>query len=389
MCPGHSAASSRTNWSGRTACRSTRNGWGTWRWTARNWTARWSSSAAWWPRANGSSSNSRIRTYGGEIWPSPIANWATPAGLAGSTDRAVACYRQSLPHFEQLAARLPDDVGRRNDLRKAHHRLACALRDAGDEPAALAAFQAALVLARELADREPHLPDWRRIVAAHSWDLAEAHLACRQPAETVQAFQASMQSYAQVAARHVAAREGLASLQERLWDLARDLNRAGQSALAGELASVAVAAGERLLAADPARVDWQNDLSLSWSVRAEVLRSAGAAAEALEAFAHAADLIAPLLQQDSPDELWQANLAHYRGTHGDVLVDLGRPGEALEDYQACANLRRSWRNATRRIGPRWTTSRPSNTPWPVSVCGYLARRRPPSTMPPPSPRGSS
>ncbi|WP_411873426.1 tetratricopeptide repeat protein [Vulcanococcus limneticus] len=184
----------------------------------------------------------------------------------------------------------------------------------GDGPGALAAYQAGLAIAEDLAKRDPANTEWQRDLSVSNIKIGDVLVAQGD----------------------------------------------GPGALAAYQAGLAIAEG--LAKRDPANTEWQRDLSVSHDRIGDVLVAQGDGPGALAAYQAGLAITEGLAKRDPANAGWQRDLSVSHNKMGDVLVAQGDGPGALAAYKAGLAIREGLAKRD-----------PANTKWQVDVAVSCAK----------------
>ncbi|HEU0124472.1 MAG TPA: tetratricopeptide repeat protein [Bryobacteraceae bacterium] len=227
-----------------------------------------------------------------------------------------------------------------------------ALRDQGDLPGALQAFQQSLQICHRLADSEPSNTEWQRDLSISLDNIGKTRRDQGDLPGALQAFQESLQ---------VRQRLADSDASNTLWqrDLSIVLDNIGNVRRAqGDLPGAFHAFQESFLVcqqladSDPSNTLWQRDLSIGLNNMGNAWRDQGDLPGALHAFQQSFLVRQRLADSDASNTLWQRDLSIGLNSIGKARRDQGDLPGALHAFQQSL-----------QICHRLADSEPSNTLW--------------------------
>ncbi|MFY9984869.1 MAG: TIR domain-containing protein [Chthoniobacterales bacterium] len=211
----------------------------------------------------------------------------------GELPQALDAYQQSLSIKKSLAEKAPSDFSLQGDLAAGYILLGEALRAKGDSQAALDAYRQGLAFCQHLLEQDPSNTEWRSNLANGYQGIGYVQESGGNLKAALEAFQTSL-----------------------------DIRRA-------------------LAEQDKTNAEWQRNLSASYNRVADVLYEKGQFPESLDGYEEGLRIIKHLVEHDKSNIPWQNDLSVSYEEVGDLLKDQGKLADALESYQLCLNIRRS------------------------------------------------
>jgi tetratricopeptide (TPR) repeat protein len=241
----------------------------------------------------------------------------------GDLPAALAAYQAGRSIRERLVAQDPGHARWQRDLSVAQHKVGDVLRDQGDLPGALAAYRAGLVILERLVAQDPANAGWQRGLSVAQIKVGDVLHDQRDLPGALLAYRAGLVIREQLAARDTANtgwQRDLSVAQNKVGNVLRD-----QGDLPGAL--LAYRAGlvilERLVAQDPGNAGWQSRLSIAQIKVGDVLHAQGDLPGALLAHRAGLVIVERLAAQDPAHAGWQRELSISHDKVGDVLRDQG------------------------------------------------------------------
>jgi serine/threonine protein kinase/predicted negative regulator of RcsB-dependent stress response len=253
-------------------------------------------------------------------------------------DEALAQYRAALRLTQERLARLPADPMARRDLSLSHIGVGEVLSKQGDTAGALAEYTEALALDETLAKELPLDPDAQLTLAFSHRRVGEV-LRWRDGPAALAHFEAALGLVREVVAKYPGNDAAERDLSTSLWRRGQAL--LAQSATASALVDLRAALDidARRAARDPGNALFQHDLSVSEEALGDALRIAGDTQGALAHYLTALRLRETLARADPSNAQWQFELTAIESRLGDLLTAQGDARAALVHYRAVRALR--------------------------------------------------
>ncbi|MEM6946603.1 MAG: TIR domain-containing protein [Pseudomonadota bacterium] len=251
----------------------------------------------------------------------------------GETASALAAYEEALEIARDLVARDPGNLGYRRDVWVSLERIADVQLRGGDASAALAAYEEGLEIARDLVARDPGNLGYRRDVSVSLDRIADVQLRSGDAASALAAYEKGLEIRRDLAARDPG------NLGYRR-DVSVSLNRIADVQLRGGDASAALAAYEEgleiardLVALDPGNLGYRRDVSVSLNRIADVQLRGGDAASALAAYEEGLEIARDLAALDPGNLGYRRDVSLSLDRIADVQLRSGDASSVLAAYE--------------------------------------------------------
>jgi eukaryotic-like serine/threonine-protein kinase len=251
----------------------------------------------------------------------------------GELPEALDAYEQSLRIKKLLAEQAPSDSRLQGDLAAGYTLLGEALRAKGDSQAALDAYRQGLAFSQHLLEQDPSNTEWRSNLANGYLGIGYVQESGGNVKAASDAFQANLNIRRALA-------EQDETNAERQRDLSASYNRVGDVLYAqGQFRESLDAYQEglkiikRLVEQDKSNIPWQNDLSVSYEEVGDLLKDQGKLTDALESYQLCLNIRRSLVDQDKSNTFWKRNLSISYSNLGDVFKLESKLPEALLAYR--------------------------------------------------------
>jgi tetratricopeptide (TPR) repeat protein len=254
--------------------------------------------------------------------------------LLGRSTAALHAYEAAQVIADQLAEADPDNAFWQRGLSVSHNGIGGILMAQGNLPAALDAYKAALAIRDRLARADPGDAGCQRDLLVSHIKVGDVLVAQGHLPAALDAYRAALA----IADRLAKADPGDADWQRDLLvsheKIGEILEEQGSLPAALDAYRAALAIADRLANADPDNAIWQRDVSISHQKIGDVLLAQDDLPAALEAYRTNLAIADRLANADPGNAGWQRGLAVSHAKIGDVLVAQDNLPAAYEAYQA-------------------------------------------------------
>jgi eukaryotic-like serine/threonine-protein kinase len=251
----------------------------------------------------------------------------------GDLPEALDAYEQSLTIKKRLGGESPSDTRLQGDLAAGYTSLGEAFRAKGDSRAALAAYRQGLAISQHLLEQDPSNAGWRSNLANGYLGTGYVQESGGNVKAALDAFQANLnirQALADQDKSNAEWQRDLSAAHNRVGDA---LYEQGQFRESLDAYQEGLRIIKRLVEQDKSNIPWQNDLSVSYEEVGDLLKDQGKLADALESYQLSLDIRRSLVDQDKSNTLWQRNLSISYSNLGDLFRLENKLPEALLAYR--------------------------------------------------------
>jgi eukaryotic-like serine/threonine-protein kinase len=251
----------------------------------------------------------------------------------GELPEALDAYEQSLRIKKHLADQAPSDARLQGDLAAGYILLGEAFRAKGDSQAALDAYGQGLALSQHLLEQDPSKAEWRSNLANGYLGTGYVQESGGNVKAALDAFQANLnirQALADQDKSNAEWQRDLSAAHNRVGDALYEEGKFRESLDAYQEGLRII---KHLVEHDKSNIPWQNDLSVSYEEVGDLLKDQGKLADALESYQLSLGIRGALVDQDKSNTLWQRNLSIAYSNLGDVFKLENKLPEALSAYR--------------------------------------------------------
>jgi tetratricopeptide (TPR) repeat protein len=268
---------------------------------------------------------------------------------AAVVGRVLARARASL---DRLAEAAPEDRELSRSRSALLNEFGDALGRAGDRPAATAAYEESLAIARSLAAADPASLRWRRDVTVSLERLARARLAVGERAAALGLFDEGLTLRRGIAAAEPGNREYRRDVLIGLSQIADVRRSLGDAVGASRGYEEALTIARALAAEEPGAARWAREVAGNLEKLADVRMAAGDAASAAAGYGEALAISRRLASEDPTDTENQRNLSIGLNKNGTLRLIAGDHAGAAGLFGESLTIRR-----------RLLASDPENADW--------------------------
>jgi eukaryotic-like serine/threonine-protein kinase len=245
--------------------------------------------------------------------------------------------KEPIAFFRSLRDRLQADRDTRTEslarLAQASFNLGNMANEIGDKQDALNAFREALAVRQTLADANPTVNQFQRLLANCHNNIGILLKETGKPTEALKAHEAALAIQQKLADANPTVNQFQSDLAASLGNIGNLLRLTGQPAEALKAHESALAIRQVLADAKPTVTQFQSDLAGSYNSIGNLLRDSGKPAESLKAHEAALTILQELVDANPTVNQFQRLLANCHNNIGLVLSGSGKPTEALKSHE--------------------------------------------------------
>jgi tetratricopeptide (TPR) repeat protein len=257
--------------------------------------------------------------------------------------------KEPLAFFRDLRGRLQADHDTRTGslarLAAASSDLGALTYEIGDKQDALTAYQEALEIEQKLADANPTVTAFQKVLAESLNNIGNLLSETGRLADALKAHESALTIQQKLAKANPSVTEYQRGLAGSHNNIGNRLSATGKPADALKAYESALAIWQRLADGNPSVTEFQGDLAGSYNNIGVRLFETGKPAEALKAYQSALAICQKLASANPSVTAFQHHLARSYSNLGNALSKTGKPAEALKAHESALAIRQKLADA--------------------------------------------